>query len=73
VLTLTITGAVLAESAFALPGLGTMLVDAVAHEDVPVLQGVAVLLALLVVAVNLLVDVLYALVDPRIAFGGGRR
>lgn len=73
VLTVTITGAVLVETAFALPGLGTLLVDAVAHEDVPVLQGVAVLLALLVVATNLVVDVLYALVDPRIAYGGGRR
>jgi peptide/nickel transport system permease protein len=73
VLTVTITGAVLAEQAFALPGLGSMLIDAVGQEDVPVLQGVAVLLALLVVVVNLVVDVLYALVDPRIAFGAGRR
>jgi peptide/nickel transport system permease protein len=68
VLTVVLTGAVLVEVTFALPGLGTLLVGAVENKDVPMLQGVAMVFATVVVLVNLLVDVLYAVVDPRIRF-----
>jgi peptide/nickel transport system permease protein len=54
------------EQAFSLPGAGSLLLSAVTSEDVPVVQGVALLLGTLVVLVNLLVDLLGILVDPRV-------
>ncbi|WP_320668681.1 ABC transporter permease [Patulibacter defluvii] len=69
VLTVLLTGTILVESTFALPGLGSLLVDAVTGKDVPLLQGVVLLLAVVIVVVNLAIDVLYTRVDPRIAYG----
>jgi peptide/nickel transport system permease protein len=69
VLTSLLTGAVLVEATFALPGVGSLLISAVTTEDIPVVQGVALLAAVVIVAVNLVTDVLYALVDPRITYG----
>lgn len=66
ILTSTLSATVLVETTFALPGLGTLLVNAVTFKDVPVVQAVALLLTLLITAINLLVDIAYALVDPRI-------
>lgn len=71
ILTTTLVGTVLVEVTFALPGLGSLLVDSVTFKDVPVVQALSLLLTLLIAAVNLLVDVAYALVDPRIRFGAG--
>lgn len=71
VLTVVLTGAVLIEQTFALPGLAALLVDAVSNKDLPVLQGVAMVFAAFVIIVNLAVDILYAVVDPRIRFGRG--
>jgi peptide/nickel transport system permease protein len=64
-----LTGAVLIEVTFALPGIGSLLVDSVSFHDVPVVQGIAMLLATTIVLVNLLTDLLYLLVDPRVRFG----
>jgi len=61
-------GAVVVETVFAWPGVGRLLVDAIAVRDYPVVQGVMLLLATEFVLVNLLVDVLYALIDPRIRY-----
>jgi peptide/nickel transport system permease protein len=72
ILTSTLAGTVLVEVTFALPGLGTLLVDSVTFKDMPVVQALALLLTLLISAVNLLVDVGYALADPRIRFGASR-
>jgi peptide/nickel transport system permease protein len=72
VLTAVLGGSVLTEVTFTLSGLGELLITAVNGKDYPVVQGVALVIAALVVLVNLLVDVTYALVDPRIAFGKGR-
>ncbi|GAA3602976.1 ABC transporter permease [Nonomuraea rosea] len=66
-----LAGTVLVEVTFALPGLGSLLVDSVTFKDVPVVQALALLLTLLIAAVNLLVDVGYSLVDPRVRLGGG--
>jgi ABC-type dipeptide/oligopeptide/nickel transport system permease component len=64
-------GAVVIEAVFAWPGLGTTLLEAVLRRDYPVvLAGVAVL-STVFVAINLLVDVLYVYVDPRIRLGRG--
>ncbi|MEH1017480.1 ABC transporter permease [Micromonospora sp. CPCC 206060] len=69
ILTTTLVGTVLVEVAFALPGLGSLLVDSVTFKDVPVVQALSLLLTLLIASINLLVDVAYAVVDPRIRFG----
>jgi peptide/nickel transport system permease protein len=59
-------GIVVIERVFNWPGLGTLAFDAVAARDYPVLQGVITVLSLLIVGINLLVDIAYGLVDPRI-------
>ncbi|GAA3849499.1 ABC transporter permease [Saccharothrix violaceirubra] len=61
-----LAAAVVAETVFARPGLGRVTLTAVTTHDLPVLQGVVALLGLLYVVVNLLVDVCYVLVDPRV-------
>jgi peptide/nickel transport system permease protein len=63
-----LTGSVLVESVFGLPGLGTLLVDAVVNGDFPVIQGLVLIIASWIIVVNLLVDLTYAAVDPRVGF-----
>jgi peptide/nickel transport system permease protein len=63
---LLIGGAVVTESVFAIPGIGRLVVDAILRRDYPVIQGVTLLFSLLYVLVNLAVDLLYTLFDPRI-------
>ncbi len=59
-------GAVLTETVFAWPGVGRLMVDAIRQKDFPMVQGGVLLLALAFSAVNLIVDILYAYIDPRI-------
>jgi ABC-type dipeptide/oligopeptide/nickel transport system permease component len=61
-----ISGTVLVENVFSLPGLGTLLVDSVADRDYPVVQGVTLLFAVLIVAINLVTDIAQAALDPRV-------
>jgi len=61
-----ITGAIIAETVFTIPGLGRLMVDAINQRDHPVVQGSVLFVALSFSIVNLLVDILYAFVDPRI-------
>jgi peptide/nickel transport system permease protein len=61
-----IGGIVVVEKVFNWPGMGTLAFDAISGRDYPVLQGTVTVLALVIVAVNLLVDLAYGLVDPRI-------
>ncbi|MDQ3380898.1 MAG: ABC transporter permease [Actinomycetota bacterium] len=63
---LLLSGAILTETVFAIPGMGTWLAGAIESRDYPVLQGGILFVALVFVIVNLLVDVSYALLDPRI-------
>lgn len=63
-----LTNALYVEVTFALPGIGSLMVDAVQKRDLPVVQGAALVFTGVVVVVNLVVDVAYALVDPRIRF-----
>ncbi|HET7343711.1 MAG TPA: ABC transporter permease [Methylomirabilota bacterium] len=60
-----IAGSVVMETLFQLPGMGSLLVESVAHRDFPMFQSLVLLLALVVMAVNLLVDVTYFAIDPR--------
>ncbi|MEU6355408.1 ABC transporter permease [Streptomyces sp. NPDC047072] len=61
-----IPGTILIENVFTLPGLGTTVVDATNQHDLPVVQGVALTFTVLVIVVNLLVDVLYGLLNPKV-------
>ncbi len=63
-----LSGAILTETVFSWPGIGRWLVDAIYARDYPIVQGVTLVIALIFVVVNLSVDILYALVDPRISF-----
>jgi len=63
---LLLSGAVLTETVFAWPGMGTWLVDAIRNRDYPVLQGGILFIAIIFVMVNLIVDLSYGLVNPRI-------
>ena len=61
-----IGGAVITEYVFALPGVGRLVVDAVFARDYPLVQGVILLIAVGFIASNLIVDLLYGWLDPRI-------
>jgi ABC-type dipeptide/oligopeptide/nickel transport system permease component len=61
-----LSGAVLTESIFAWPGLGRFTLDAIMKRDLPAIQGAVLFMAILFMTVNLLVDLLYARVDPRV-------
>ncbi len=61
-----LSGAVLTETVFALPGVGTALVNAILARDYPVVQGFTLVIAIIFVLVNLIVDISYAYLDPRI-------
>jgi ABC-type dipeptide/oligopeptide/nickel transport system permease component len=61
-----ISGTVLIENVFGIPGVGSLLVDSVSTRDYPVVQGVTLVLAFLVVAINLVTDVVHASLDPRV-------
>jgi peptide/nickel transport system permease protein len=63
-----LSGAILTETVFSWPGVGRWLVDAIYARDFPIVQGVTLFIAIIFVGVNLLVDLLYAWVDPRIKF-----
>jgi len=66
---LLVGGAVLTEQVFSLPGLGKFAVDAITNNDLPKVLGVTMMAAFFVVAANLIVDLLYAVVDPRVRIG----
>lgn len=58
-------GSIIVENVFNIPGVGSLVISAVNHRDFPLVQGMVVYLALTVVIINLLVDVVYTLIDPR--------
>jgi len=63
-----LTGTVLTETVFTRPGLGKMLVDSIGARDYPLAQGAITVFTMIIIAVNLAVDMLYAVVDPRITY-----
>jgi peptide/nickel transport system permease protein len=66
-----ISGATVTERVFSWVGLGDLIVEAVVNADYPILQGIFLLLATLVVVANFVADLIYAFVDPRIRYGEG--
>jgi peptide/nickel transport system permease protein len=65
---LLISGVVVTESVFNIPGLGRLIVDAVLARDYPVIQGLILLTSGIYVFINLMVDLSYSLLDPRIRY-----
>lgn len=63
-------GAVVTETIFRLPGMGQLVVQSIQRRDFPVIQGAVMTIAAIKITVNLLVDVLYVYIDPRIRYGG---
>ncbi len=63
-----VTGAILVETVFAWPGLGRLVYDSIIWRDFPVLQSLVLMIAAVVISVNLVVDILYAYIDPRIRY-----
>jgi peptide/nickel transport system permease protein len=66
-----LAGAVIIETVFGRPGIGRLLVDAILNKDFPVVQGVVLVVAVSYVTVNLLVDLVYVVLDPRIRYVRG--
>ncbi len=66
-------GAVITETIFALPGLGRLAVESIYGRDYPMLEGVVLFSAFSILFVNLVVDIAYSMIDPRIKLAGGSR
>jgi ABC-type dipeptide/oligopeptide/nickel transport system permease component len=67
-----LAGAVIVETIFLWPGVGQLAVSSILSKDYPVVQGVVLLSALSYILINLLVDLSYTVVDPRISYGAQR-
>ena len=63
-----IGGTTVAETIFAIPGLGQLIVNAVFQRDYPVIQGVTLVIGVIVLLINLLTDLSYAVLDPRVSY-----
>ena len=61
-------GVVIIENIFSIPGMGNLIVTGIFNKDYPVVQGAILVMAFMVIVVNLLVDLLYAAIDPRISY-----
>jgi peptide/nickel transport system permease protein len=66
-----VAGAVLTETVFAWPGLGRLIFDSILHRDYPLMLGGLLVVTVCVVVGNLLADIAYAWIDPRIRLGSG--
>jgi ABC-type dipeptide/oligopeptide/nickel transport system permease component len=64
-----LAGTVVTETVFSRPGIGRLIVSAILSKDYPLVEGCALFLAVIYLLVNLLVDILYAWLDPRIRYG----
>jgi ABC-type dipeptide/oligopeptide/nickel transport system permease component len=64
-----VSGNVILETIFTIPGIGYWAVNAIAQNDYPVIQGVVLVVAVTLVFINLVVDIAYAWLDPRIRYG----
>ena len=64
-------GAIIIESVFSWPGVGGLMIDGISNRDYAVVQGGLLLLVMLFIIINLLVDLTYAVIDPRIRLGDG--
>jgi peptide/nickel transport system permease protein len=65
----TFGGAIVTETVFSIPGIGSYMINAAKSRDVPIVMGVIIFVAIFVALVNLVVDLIYAFVDPRVKLG----
>jgi peptide/nickel transport system permease protein len=65
---LLLAGAILTETTFSWPGMGRLLLERIYLRDYPVVQGIIIIFALMVSAISLLVDIFYAIIDPRVKY-----
>ena len=63
-----LAGVIIVESIFVVPGMGTLLIDSIIHRDFIVLQAIVLIIATVVLGLNLLIDLLYGVLDPRIRY-----
>ena len=70
-LPILLSGAIITEQIFNWPGMGRLTVEAINQRDYPTIMGLNLMIAMMVVAGNLLADILYGVVDPRIRQQGG--
>jgi peptide/nickel transport system permease protein len=63
-----LTGSPFVEAVFGLPGLGSLLVSSVQNVDIPVIQGLVLVVAAWIIVANIVIDIAYALIDPRVGF-----
>ena len=68
-----VTGAMLTETIFSWPGMGMLIVKAVTNRDYAMIQGTVVIVAIVFIVVNLLVDLAYMLVNPKVSYEGGQK
>ena len=71
IVSLLVSGAVVTETVFSIPGVGQLLTSAILNRDYPMIQGGLLFVALVLVGINILVDIAYAWLDPRVRFDGG--
>ena len=67
-----LTGSFVVETIFNIPGIGYESIQSILRRDYPVIQGVALLVAAIFILVNLIVDILYGVIDPRVRYEGAR-
>lgn len=67
-----ITGTIVIENVFTLPGLGTLLMEGISRKDYPLVQGVVLYISFSVILINFIIDIAYSIIDPRIRKGGDR-
>lgn len=63
-------GSIITEAVFSIPGIGSLLINAVKGRDIPVVMGTLIFVAVFVGIINLIVDIIYALIDPRVKLDG---
>ena len=69
ILTSSIGGSIIIENVFALPGIGSLIVQSVSSRDFPLIQSVVVVIAAMVIFINFIIDICYRIIDPRIRGG----
>ncbi|RAM59200.1 peptide ABC transporter permease, partial [Mesotoga sp. SC_3PWM13N19] len=62
-------GSIVIEQVFTLPGLGRLLINAISTRDLPLVQGMVLYIAFIIVIINFLIDIVYTVIDPRIRLG----
>ena len=66
------TGAILTESIFSWPGMGTLIVSAIDNRDYALIQGVVLFTAVVFVVINLIVDIVYTIINPKVSYESGK-